>query len=131
MPSKLNKTIRLSKKEKQEVLPPLPQKITDSVSGIFPADLIEALQSLPKNYFDLVIADPPYNSGKDFGNNSDKQDDAEYKKWVYQWTALLQRVSKENTSIYICCDWRQSSLFQDALTQAGFSVLNRITWKRD
>ena len=33
----------------------------------------------------IVIADPPYNIGKDFGNKSDKQPMGEYLKWCDEW----------------------------------------------
>ena len=34
-------------------------------------DFIEAVKGLPDESVDIVIADPPYNIGKDFGNNFD------------------------------------------------------------
>ena len=34
-------------------------------------DCIEGMKMLPSNSFDIVIADPPYNIGKNFGNNFD------------------------------------------------------------
>ena len=129
MPSPLNKTIRLTSKEKGSDVPTLPKKIT--TSGIFHGEIIQGLNTLPKNYFHLIVADPPYNSGRDFGNDSDKQTEDEYREWVYQWVALLPKVLKSDGSLYICCDWRQSSLYEKALRSAGFSILNRITWKRD
>ena len=131
MPSPLNKTIRLTSADKSSPIPLLPKRISTKTEGIFCAEASIALNALQRKYFDLIIADPPYNSGKDFGNLSDKQKREEYKKWVYFWVKLLNRVLKENGSVYICCDWRQSALYEDALTKAGFHILNRITWKRD
>lgn len=41
---------------------------------------------LPKQErYDVVIADPPYNIGKDFGNNKDKMPEHEYLKWSQEW----------------------------------------------
>jgi len=131
MPSSLNKTIRLSQSDKGMPIPLLPKRMTAKTEGIFCVDASIALNALQRKYFDLIIADPPYNSGKDFGNRSDKQNREDYKKWVYYWVRLLPRVLKDNGSVYICCDWRQSSLYEDALNKAGFTILNRITWKRD
>ena len=34
-------------------------------------DSIEKLSALPAEFCDLIIADPPYNLGKDYGNNND------------------------------------------------------------
>lgn len=131
MPSPLNKTIRLSAKERSDEVPPLPEKIPQATSGIFQGEIIQTLNALPKRSFDLIIADPPYNLGRDFGNESDKQSEDEYRQWVYEWVSLLPKVLRSDGAVYICCDWRQSSLYEDALEKAGFFVLNRITWKRD
>ena len=35
--------------------------------------------------YDIIIADPPYNIGKDFGNDSDKQPMEDYLKWCDKW----------------------------------------------
>jgi DNA modification methylase len=41
-------------------------------SKIIAGDVIKVLKKLDRNNkFDVVIADPPYNIGKDFGNNTD------------------------------------------------------------
>lgn len=131
MASPLNKTIRLSTAEKILAVTPLPKKSRATASGIYHDEIVQALKILPKNYFDLIVADPPYNSGRDFGNESDKQNEGDYRKWVMEWVSLLRRVLKPDASLYICCDWRQSSLYENALAKAGLIVLNRITWKRD
>jgi DNA modification methylase len=130
MPSPLNKTIRLTEQEKESIVPVLPRKFADR-SGIYCAEATHALIKFPANFFDLIIADPPYNLRRDFGNESDKQTDGEYIASVQGWIALLPRVLKNSGSLYICCDWRQSSLFEIEMKKAGFHILNRITWKRD
>lgn len=33
---------------------------------------LETMKRIGSESIDLIIADPPYNLGKDFGNNSDK-----------------------------------------------------------
>ena len=41
-------------------------------SRIVVGDTIKILKKIPNKFkFDVVIADPPYNIGKDFGNNND------------------------------------------------------------
>ncbi|MEI8135517.1 MAG: DNA methyltransferase [bacterium] len=131
MPSPRNKTIRLTQSESTKQVPVLPNKITASTSGIFHGNIAAELPKFPKNYFDLVIADPPYNIGKDFGNKSDKQNPTAYKEWVLKWVALLNPVVKKSGAVYICCDWKQSSLYESALKENGFKIMNRITWKRE
>src|SRR6185295_1089029 len=77
------------------------------------------------------VADPPYNYGVDFGNGSDNRSDSEYRQWVNLWVSQLSRVAKPTASIYICCGWEYSGLYQQALEAAGLTLMNRITWKRD
>ena len=45
-----------------------------SFNRIINGDCLDYLNKIPNNIkFDLVIADPPYNIGKNFGNNSDNR----------------------------------------------------------
>ena len=41
---------------------------------------------------DIVICDPPYNIGKDFGNDSDKQKMDTYLNWCDEWIAECIRI---------------------------------------
>jgi len=48
-------------------------------------DVVEGLKSLPDESIDIEIIDPPYNIGKDFGNNFDKLEINEYVEWCRLW----------------------------------------------
>ncbi len=37
------------------------------LNKIYLKDALEGLRQLPNNFADIIIADPPYNLGKDFG----------------------------------------------------------------
>ena len=41
-------------------------------------DAVPEMQKIDSGTFDLIIADPPYNLGKDYGNNRDTKDFEEY-----------------------------------------------------
>ena len=58
-------------------------------------DCIEGLRSLKSNSVDIIICDPPYNIGKCFGNNSDKQKFEDYLQWCSLWISECIRVLKE------------------------------------
>lgn len=51
--------------------------------------------------FDVVIADPPYNIGKDFGNDSDHRSVPEYVDWAKQWLAVCFDRLADNGVIYV------------------------------
>ena len=48
-------------------------------------DILTVLRTLNDESAQIVIADPPYNIGKDFGNKSDKQPMDEYLQWCDEW----------------------------------------------
>jgi site-specific DNA-methyltransferase (adenine-specific) len=50
---------------------------------------------------DLIIADPPYNLGKDYGNNTDARAWHEYEAFTKGWLAEAARLLKPTGSIYV------------------------------
>lgn len=64
-------------------------------------DCVEGLKTLPDNSAQIIICDCPYNIGKDFNNNSDKQKMDDYLAWCDEWIAECMRVLKPNGTIYI------------------------------
>lgn len=64
-------------------------------------DAVEELKKLPDECCDIVIIDPPYNIGKDFGNNIDKRELGEYVKWSKSWIDESIRVLKPSGTMYI------------------------------
>ncbi len=50
---------------------------------------------------DLIVADPPYNLGKDYGNNRDLKAWHEYEEFTRQWVTQAVRILKPSGSIYI------------------------------
>lgn len=50
---------------------------------------------------DIIICDPPYNIGKDFGNDSDKQDMDTYLQWCDSWIEQCIRILKPHGTLYI------------------------------
>lgn len=64
-------------------------------------DCIAGIKSHPAESFDIIICDPPYNIGKDFGNDSDKQEMESYLAWCDQWIAECIRVLKPDGTLYI------------------------------
>lgn len=64
-------------------------------------DCLEVMAGLPADSAQIVIADPPYNIGKDFGNDSDKQPLDSYLTWCDQWIAEGLRVLRPNGTMFI------------------------------
>ena len=64
-------------------------------------DCITQMKELDNNSVDIIICDPPYNIGKDFGNNSDKQEMDKYLLWCDEWIAECIRILKPKGTLYI------------------------------
>lgn len=50
---------------------------------------------------DIIIADPPYGIGKDFGNRSDKMPMDHYLKWCGEWLEQCVRVLSHGGTLYV------------------------------
>ncbi len=120
-----------SELDRLELLPARPLSISDFQNRIFNNPCQDGLALLQDHSIDLVVADPPYNNGKDYGIGSlarmSKQD---YERWAEGWITEVARVLKRTGSFYLCCDWESSGLYQRLLEQY-LKVKNRITWRRE
>lgn len=130
-PSPLNKTIRLTAADLEATVRAVGSTDQPQFSTIYHGDVLEFLGKIQPSTFDLIIADPPYNLGIDFGNDSDNRTDDEYRSWVRSWIDGMVSAGGENASFYVFCDWRYSGFYQTALEDAGLRIMNRITWKRE
>lgn len=140
-PAPRNRTLFLTQADRERYanFPTLDKLRDDLLAGIpFPGlvdcvycgDCVKGMSLLPDEVIDLIFADPPYNLGKNFGNNQMQFSDQEYKEWNDQWIREAVRLLKPNGSIYICSDWRYSGMIQ-AILDKYVIVKNRITWRRE
>ena len=97
---------------------------------VYCADCIHGMSLLPDEAIDLVFADPPYNIGKDYGNNQMRLSGQEYRDWSDRWIGEAVRLLKPTGAIYVCSDWRYSGMIHDIL-DSRLIVKNRITWRRE
>ncbi|GGC89393.1 DNA-methyltransferase [Undibacterium terreum] len=106
-------------------------KTLDAVwrNRIFCEDALQGLARIPDGSVDLLVADPPYGLGKDYGNDSDKMESAEYLQWMEQWIDLALPKLKANGSLYIFLTWRYSpEVF--VLLKQRMTMVNEIIWDR-
>lgn len=64
-------------------------------------DVLDYLPHLNHRMFDVVVADPPYNIGKDFGNDSDNREMSDYLEWSDKWINACLAAVKPNAPVYI------------------------------
>jgi len=90
--------IQLIEGEKEEVV------VVENViikQDVIQGDSLEILPTIDSDIAQIIIVDPPYNIGKDFGNNSDKQSLSEYLHWCDKWIKECIRILKPNGTMFI------------------------------
>src|SRR3989344_3289895 len=71
------------------------------LNKIILGDALAELKKLPDESCDVIVIDPPYNIGKDFGNNIDKRELSEYVSWCKEWINECIRTMKPNGTMFI------------------------------
>lgn len=101
----------------------------DFIDKVFNQDALEGMKNLPDECVDLIVADPPYNLGKDYGNNSDKRECEDFLIWTEEWLDLAIKKLKPDGSLYIFTTWRYSpEIF--VFLKSKLIMLNEIIWDR-
>lgn len=92
-------------------------------------DAISLLKELPDNSINLIVADPPYNLGKDYGNNHDLKGFDDYLEFTRQWTSEAKRVLKDDGSMYVFMGVRFISYLYDILDREQELFFNSwVVW---
>lgn len=92
-------------------------------------DAISLLKELPDRSVNLIVADPPYNLGKDYGNNHDLKGFDDYLEFTRQWTYEAKRVLKDDGSIYVFMGVRFISYLYDILDREQELFFNSwVVW---
>lgn len=71
------------------------------INTIYHGDCLELIKKVDNGSIDLIIADPPYNLGKDFGNDIIWNDVERWLDWCKQWLNECKRVLKETGSLFV------------------------------
>lgn len=92
-------------------------------------DALKMLKDVESESVDLIIADPPYNLGKDYGNNHDIRGFEEYLSFSKTWLKESHRVLKSDGTIYVFMGFRFISYLYDILDRdLGMFFNSWITW---
>jgi len=103
--------------------------MTAWIDQVFCEDALEGLARIPDGSIDLILTDPPYNLGKDYGNTSDQQSVTDYLRWTEQWIDAALPKLKPTGSLYIFLTWRFSpEIF--VMLKRRMTMMNEIIWDR-
>ncbi len=128
-----NKTLKIENiyNEKDNLFEEFLAKDNEFENKVINGDTFSQLKSLPNNFVDLLVVDPPYNLTKEYdGTKFNRANDNEYIKWLEKWVKELPRIMKPNGTLYFCGDWKTSPLYYQVLSKY-FHIKNRITWERE
>ncbi len=96
---------------------------------IITGDALHEMRSLNGASIDLVIADPPYNLGKDYGNNHDVKGFDEYLSFSRTWLREAHRLLKPNGTLFVFMGFRFISYLYDILDRELQMFFNNwIVW---
>ena len=99
------------------------------LNHIYPQDCIAFMHEMPAESVDLVIADPPYNLKKDFGNKSDVWENVEdWLTWSKQWIDECVRILKPTGSIFIYGIHHYQCFIQCYLYEKRLKYRRQIIW---
>ena len=96
---------------------------------IYNEDFLAGVHRLSDQSVDLVIADPPYCLGKDYGNESDMMEPDEFLEWTQAWVEAVIPKLKDTGSLYVFTTWRFSPEIFSFL-KSRMTMVNEIIWDR-
>ena len=91
-------------------------------------EAVKILKTLPDKSVDLVCTDPPYNLGKNYGNNIDWKQWQEYEKFTLAWLKEARRTLKPTGSIYVFMGVKFISRLFLMLHELDLHFNSWITW---
>ena len=119
--------------------------ISNFKNKIINGDSLEELKKIPRETFDLIFADPPYNlqlkSGLTRPDRSkvsavnDKWDQFEnfkkYDEFTYEWLNECKRILKKDGAIWVIGSYHNIFRVGTAIQNLGFWILNDVIWNKN
>ncbi len=93
------------------------------------ADCLDYLRTLPDNYIDLILTDPPYFQVKTNAWDNQWPDVETFLAWLDEVLVEFWRVLKPSGSLYFFCGSKLSAE-TEVLIKSRFNVLNHIVWAK-
>lgn len=98
------------------------------INTIVNGDCIAGMKGLPDNCIDLIVADPPYNLNKDFGEWKESAKKHEWLDWSKRWLDECNRVLRPGGSIFVYGIHHHICWIQCHLYELGLQYRRQIIW---
>lgn len=95
---------------------------------ILTGDCLDVLPTLDRESIDLIVADPPYNIGIDYGGGRKADRRMDYDIWCERWINWCYRALKPHGSFWIISGQEHGADIDIAIQRIGMTMRNRITW---
>lgn len=109
--------------------------------SLFFGDCLERMKEIPDGSIDLCVSDIPYKltgGGKGDGVNSKRpkgilQDNNQLMKFpkFKDWLPELYRVMKDESHIYLMCNFLNLNQLMNDVQEAGFKMINLLVWEKN
>lgn len=99
------------------------------INKIYNEDCLRGMNKIPGEFVDVVLTDPPYCLGKDYGNDSDLKESGEYLEWTYEWLDAVIPKLKASGTLYLFLSWQYAPEIFSYLKKKML-MLNEIIWDR-
>ena len=118
---------------------------SDFKNKIINGDSLEELKKIPRETFDLIFADPPYNlqlkseltrpDRSKVSAVNDKWDQFEnfkkYDDFTYEWLSECKRILKKDGAIWVIGSYHNIFRVGTAIQNLGFWILNDVIWNKN
>ena len=118
---------------------------TNFKNKIINGDSLEELKKIPRETFDLIFADPPYNlqlkseltrpDRSKVNAVNDKWDQFEnfkkYDDFTYEWLSECKRILKKDGAIWVIGSYHNIFRVGTAIQNLGFWILNDVIWNKN
>lgn len=102
--------------------------IHSEYNKIIVGDCIKGMKKLPDACVDLIIADPPYNLNKNFGQWDETKNKEKWLPWCKEWLSECERVLKPGGSIFVYGIHHHLCWIQCHLYEIGLNYRRQIIW---
>lgn len=108
--------------------PELFYKTDDGLIEIWHGDARETY--LEDGFAGLIVTDPPYNKGKDYGLWDDSMDLESYRQFCKEWLGEAKRLINGNGSVYFSCASSDIFFYREQLNDLGMKLYQLLVWYR-
>ena len=102
--------------------------MSNHLNRIIEEDCIRGMRQLPDEFARLIIADPPYNLNKDFGNWKEQEQRERWLPWCKEWLAECKRVLAPSGNIFVYGIHHHICWIQCHLYELGLDYRRQIIW---